>query len=357
MLRPRTRDSVADCASFGAATPSVAGPRDRRFRRVRDCRVAVPPVGVAWSDGAWDVRVCAAGFDPDLRPIAVRAESLGLDGLAVADHPGATWSPFVALASAAAVTERLGIGTAVINCGVREPLDVAADAATLQAISLGRLTLGLGAGHTPSEWSQVGGERPSPSARIDRFEEVVRAVVALLAGDTVTAKGKHVTLVDARLQVSLPAAPKLLVGGGNRRLVRLGCELADVVELGGIGRTLEDGHYHEPRWSPAQVDSAVAAFESGCDASGRRPKLGALVQHLEITEDAEVAVRRYLDQVGKVIPAEMIPSVQDVLECPYVLVGTVEELVGRLRQLHERWGFTRFTVRDLEQTAELVARL
>jgi probable F420-dependent oxidoreductase len=296
-------------------------------------------------------------FDADLRAIAARTESAGLDGVAVADHPGTTWSPFVALASAAAATDRLGIGTAVINSGVRDPLDIAVDAATLQTISAGRLTLGLGAGHTPSEWSQIGRARPSPSARIDRFEEVVRAVVALLAGDTVTTQGNHVSLTGARLQVNLPVAPKLLVGGGNRRLVRLGCEFADVVELAGIGRTLPDGHHHEPRWSPAQVDSAVAAFESGCDASARRPTLGALVQHVDVTDDAEAALRRYLDQVGNVVPAEMMPSVEDALECPYVLVGTVEELLGKLRRLHDRWGFTRFTVRTLEPAAELVSRL
>lgn len=148
-------------------------------------------------------------FDADLRATAARAETAGLDGIAVADHPGATWSPFVALVSAAAATERLGIGTAVINCGVREPLDIAADAATLQTISAGRLTLGLWAGHTLAEWSQIGRERPAPSTRMDRFEEVVRAVAALLASDGVTAAGKHIALNDARLQVSLPAAPKL----------------------------------------------------------------------------------------------------------------------------------------------------
>jgi len=296
-------------------------------------------------------------FDADLRAIAARAESAGLDGLAVADHPGMTWSPFVALTSAAVATERLGLGTAVINCGVREPLDVAADAATLQAISGGRLTLGLGAGHTPSEWSQLGRERPSPSARIDRFETVVRAVVALLAGDRVSVGGIHLSLDDARLEMSLPAFPKLLVGGGNPRLVRLGCELADVVELGGIGRTLPDGQYHEPRWSPADVDSAVAAFASSCDASGRRPTLGALVQHVEITDDAEGAVRRYLDQAAKVIPSELIPSVADVFECPYVLVGTADELVDKLRRLQRRWGFTRFTMRTLDPAAELIGRL
>jgi len=127
----------------------------------------------------------------------------------------------VALTSAAVATERLGLGTAVINCGVREPLDIAGDAATLQTISGGRLTLGLGAGHTPSEWSQLGRERPSPSARIDRFETVVRAVVALLAGDRVSVDGTHLSLADARLEMTLPALPKLLVGGGNPRLVWL----------------------------------------------------------------------------------------------------------------------------------------
>ena len=104
-------------------------------------------------------------FDADLRATAAKAEAAGLGGLAVADHPGMTWSPFVALTSAAVATERLGLGTAVINCGVREPLDIAGDAATLQAISGGRLTLGLGAGHTPSEWSQLGRERPSGHER------------------------------------------------------------------------------------------------------------------------------------------------------------------------------------------------
>ena len=303
------------------------------------------------------VELVLQAFDADLRAIARQAESAGLDGLAVADHPGMTWSPFVALTSAAVATERLGLGTAVINCGVRDPLDIAGDAATLQTISGGRLTLGLGAGHTPSEWSQLGRERPSPSARIDRFETVARAVVALLAGDRVSVDGPHLSLADARLEMTLPELPRLLVGGGNPRLVRLGCELADVVELGGIGRTLPDGHYHEPRWSPADVDSAIAAFESSCDALGRRPTLGALVQYVEITDDAEGVTRRYLDQAAKVIPAEMLPSVLDVIECPYVLVGTADELLDKLRRLQQRWGFTRFTVRTLEPAAELVGRL
>jgi probable F420-dependent oxidoreductase len=293
----------------------------------------------------------------DLQDAASQAEAEGFDGIAVADHPGSTWSPFVALAGAVGSTERLSLGTAVLNCGVREPLDIAADAATLQVLSKGRVVLGVGAGHTPSEWSQVGKRRPSPSERVDRFEEVVRSVVALLSGETVTLDGTHVHLHEARLRMDVPSAPPLLVGGGNRRLVRLGCELADVVELSGIGRTLPDGHYHEPRWSIPQVDAAVEVFEAGCSAVGRRPVLGALVQHVELTDDAEQAGRRYLDDAGRVVPAEFLPTVRELLDCPYILIGSPQDLATKIARLRQRWGFTRYTVRSLEPLIEVFATI
>lgn len=83
--------------------------------------------------------------------VARRAETLGLDALLVPDHPGATVAPFVALGAAAAVTERIGLGSNVTNGGVRESIHIAADVATLDLVSGGRARLGLGAGHTPAE--------------------------------------------------------------------------------------------------------------------------------------------------------------------------------------------------------------
>lgn len=293
----------------------------------------------------------------DLRAIASQAEAEGFDGVSVADHPGSTWSPFVALAGAASSTDRVSLGTAVLNCGLREPLDIAVDAATLQVLSQGRVVLGVGAGHTPSEWSQVGKHRPSPSERIDRFEEVVRSVNALLNGDTVTLDGRHVTLHEVHLQMELPPAPPLLIGGGHRRLVGLGCQLADIVELSGVGRTLPDGHYHEPRWSASQVDAAVADFDTGCSAHGRRPVLGALVQHVELTDDAEQAGRRFLAGAARVLPAESLPTVRDLLDSPYILIGSPQELATKFARLRDRWGFTRYTVRSLEPLTEILAAL
>jgi probable F420-dependent oxidoreductase len=297
------------------------------------------------------------GFTPDLADLATRAESAGFDGIAVADHPGSTWSPFVMLASVVGCTNRLRLGTAVINCGVREPLDIAADSATLQVLSGGRVILGVGAGHTPAEWSQIGRSRPSPSGRIERFDEVVRSVMALLRGETVTLDGSHVKLNQARLQMELPPPPSLLLGGGNRRLIRLGCELADVVELGGVGQTLPDGHYHEPRWSVAHVEAAVGAFDAACVAAGRTPVLGALVQLVEITDDAEEAAHRYLHAASEVIPAEFLPTVEDLLECPYVFIGTAAEIATKVRRLRDRFGFSRYTVRSIDPMIEVFAAL
>jgi hypothetical protein len=181
--------------------------------------------------------------------------------------------------------------------------------------------------------------------------------VSLLRGETVTVDGSHVTLSQARMQMGLPPPPSLLVGGGNRRLVRLGCELADVVEFGGVGRTRPDGHYHEPRWSLADVEAAVGAFDAACTEAARRPALGALVQHVEITNDAEEAAHRFLHTALEAIPAEFLPSVEDLLQCPYAFIGTAAEIATKVHTLHERWGFSRYTVRAIEPMIEVFAAL
>ncbi|MCM0677447.1 LLM class flavin-dependent oxidoreductase, partial [Micromonospora phytophila] len=82
--------------------------------------------------------------------LARRAEAAGFDALLAADHPGAVTSPFVALAAAGAVTTTLNLGSYVSNAGVREPILLATDVATLDVVSGGRARLGLGAGHTPA---------------------------------------------------------------------------------------------------------------------------------------------------------------------------------------------------------------
>jgi len=249
--------------------------------------------------------------------VARRAERLGFDSLYVPDHPGSCASPFVALAAAAAVTTRLRLGSYVSNAGVREPLLLASDVATLDVVSGGRAVFGLGAGHTPAEWAAVGKVRPGVRGRVDHCIAVAEATTRLLRGDGMTA--------PLPVQEKVP----LLIGGGNTRLLGWAAEHADLIGLTGLGRTLPDGHQHEVRWQPGVLDSQVALI-------GGKPA-EALVQRMEITDDAGAAYAAYAEEAGC--------SADDLAAVPYVFFGTAGEIVAKLGEVERRWGIVRFAVR------------
>jgi len=121
--------------------------------------------------------------------LAKATDHSGFDCLYVADHLGSSATPFAALAAAAVVTDTVRPGTCVLNAGLREPLSLAAELATLDALSSGRTVFGVGAGHTPAEWTMLGLEYPQAGERVDRLIELVSAVRLLLTGEPVTTRG------------------------------------------------------------------------------------------------------------------------------------------------------------------------
>jgi probable F420-dependent oxidoreductase len=271
--------------------------------------------------------------------LARRCESTGFRALLVSDHPGTGPSPFVALAAAAAVTSTLRLGSYVVNAGVRDPLLLASEVATLDVVSNGRAELGLGAGHTPSEWAMTGRTRPPPAERVQALIAVTTVVRELLAGRTVPAEAAG-ALAEVQLSGPRPVQEPLpvLVGGGNPALLRWGGAHADAVGLSGLGRTLPDGHAHTVSWSPEQVDAHVALVREGAAGAGIAiPPLEALVQHVELTDDRTAAARPLALETGL--------SVEDVLAVPYVLIGTVAQIVEQLGDARKRWGITRCVVR------------
>ncbi|WP_194813828.1 TIGR03621 family F420-dependent LLM class oxidoreductase [Nocardia sp. XZ_19_385] len=285
---------------------------------------------------------------------AQACERDGFDTLLLPDHPGACAAPFVSLAAAAAVTQRIRLGTNVINGGLWDPLPLAVEVATLDLLSAGRVDLGVGAGHNPFEWSMQGAERPSASARIARMIELTDLTRRLLAGETVSAEGEHFTVREALLTSPRPVQQRmpLRVGGNNPRLLRYAAATADIIDFTGLGRTLADGRDHETRWGVAQIDAQVDLVRRAADAAGRAPEFEVLVQHLEITDDAEAA--------ADALAAEVTGATgQDLLNAPYVLIGTLDELRSEVLEHQKRWGFGRFIVRGAsrEAAARLLAAL
>jgi probable F420-dependent oxidoreductase len=273
--------------------------------------------------------------------LARATERAGFDTLYVADHPGTSPAPFVALAAAAAVTKQIRLGTCVLNGGRWDPVALGRELATLDLLSEGRAIFGVGAGHTPAEWEMVGLHIPPPPERVDRMIELVGAVRRLLSGERVTMGGSHLTLEGAVLSEPRPIQSPipLMVGGNGRRLLTFAAGSADIVGVTGLGRTLTDGHAHDVDWSPAALNSTFDLIQKVADTTGRRPDVEALVQHVAFTDDPE----RVAGTLAQLIPGA---STADILGSPFVWIGTPESIAANLGELERRWGINRYVVRE-----------
>jgi F420-dependent oxidoreductase-like protein len=130
------------------------------------------------------------------------------------------WTMLAALAEA---TSRIRIGCQVSGMIYRHPAVLANMAATVDIISDGRLELGLGAGWNQLECDAYGIELPPVRERLDRFDEGVAAIAALLSQTVTTFGGRYVTLTDARCEpkpVQRPYPPIVIGGRGKTRTLR-----------------------------------------------------------------------------------------------------------------------------------------
>ncbi len=243
--------------------------------------------------------------------LARTLESAGFDALLVGDHPG-DGDPLVALAA----TTTLSLSTYVIRLGVREPHHVADAAATLDRFAPGRVILGVGAGHTPAEWSALGRERPGPRERVQRLMESVEAVAQLLAGERMTAHGAQIDMRDAEVIRPDHAGPiRLLIGGGHPALLTVAAQRVDIAALSGLGHTPPDGHRHTVRWSPAALTRQLATVRRAA----------------EHTENRQQALNRLVERVPGL-------SVADAVATPHALIGAADEIVDQLRRQAEELG-------------------
>ncbi len=272
--------------------------------------------------------------------LARTVEDAGFHALYAADHPGSSSSPFVALAAAAAVTERIELGTCVVNAGVWEPIALANAVATLDVVSDGRAILGVGAGHTPQEWTSSGRSFPSAGERVGRMIELVEATSSLLAGGPTSYNGRYLTLLDAVLEDPRPVRDPipLLVGGNGDRVLRFASRNADIVGITGALRTLADGHRHEVDWSQRAMRQTIAILTSAVGDARPHREIEALVQAVVVTDDRAAEARRLTEH----IPGA---SVDDLLQTPFVWIGSFVEIASKLQHTRDELGISRYVIR------------
>lgn len=206
---------------------------------------------------------------PELLQMATTAEAVGFDSLWLGDHllydlPDGSvrgpWEVYTSLAALAAVTHRVQIGSLVSSLGFHEPAMIAKMAATIDAVSDGRLVLGVGAGWNEREYRAFG--LPF-DRRVDRFEEAFDLLRRLLAGETVTHDGRYHRYERCVIDPppASPGGPLLMVGSNSPRMLSI---------------TLPHVHAWNVWWSifgnsPSRLADVVADVRRRTEEIGRDP--------------------------------------------------------------------------------------
>ena len=225
----------------------------------------------------------------DTRSAAQSAADLGYTTFWYADHfmpnapepaDGATHEAFTMLAGVAAAVPGIRLGTMVAGNTYRHPAVLAKIAATLDHVSGGRFTLGLGAGWQENEHAAYGIEFNTFGWRFDRLEETCAALRSLFAEQRTTQMGTHVQLTDAPLDpkpVQSPL-PLLIGGGGEKRTLRIVAEYAHAWNVWG---------------TPELLAHKIGVLDTHCAALDRDPSsiTRTAVALLFLTDDAEHAAK------------------------------------------------------------------
>jgi G6PDH family F420-dependent oxidoreductase len=211
----------------------------------------------------------------------VLAEEAGFDFAVISDHyfpwldvQGHAPYAWSVLGAAAQATDRIPLMT-YVTCPIRRyhPAVVAQKAATMQLLSDGRFTLGLGAGENLNEHI-VGGQWPMAAVRHEMLEEAVEIIRALWTGDTVTYSGKHFEVESAKVWDLPDTTPPIGIAVSGPRSCRLAGRQADVMIA------------VEPK-------AELATLFDQAGGSGK-PRVGQIA--LSYDPDPDVALKRAMEQ-------------------------------------------------------------
>lgn len=287
-------------------------------------------------------RLPADGWVEQIR----RIEALGYSTVFCPDHFGNQLDPTAALAMAAAVTERLHVGSLVYDVDYRHPVVYAKAAATIHLLSGGRHEFGLGAGWMETDYVEAGIPYDRPGVRIERLDEALEIVKRMWTQERTSFEGRHYRIREIAQAAELPEGerPRILVGGGGRRVLSLAGRHADIV---GINPSLPEGKVVATTaadCAPGRVREKTSWVHEAAERAGRDPgeiELNALVFVVAITDDPKGLRQALAGQSGM--------SVEEVADCPLFLTGSASEICERLEKRREETGISYIVIQGGRQ--------
>lgn len=302
--------------------------------------------------------VLAADSKEEWRAKARQVEDLGYAVLLVPDHIGSQFdvfkqlAPTPALVAAADATSSIRLGSFVFDNDFRHPVMLAKEAATLDVLSEGRFELGIGAGWVPAEYQQIGLTFDRGEVRTSRLQEAIQVIKGYFAEDPLTFSGTyyqvdHLTGYPRSLQ---RPHPPLLIGASGKRMLSLAGREANIISLG-------------PKMIPGK--DLVDVTDVGPEALTRklrwiREAAGDRFAEIEIsTLVYKVTVTEHRQQVAASVASRLDVTAQQVLDAPFFLMGTIDEVIEDVLRRREQYGMSYLSIfePDREIFAPIVARL
>ncbi|HEU4348608.1 MAG TPA: LLM class F420-dependent oxidoreductase [Actinoplanes sp.] len=288
-----------------------------------------------------------ASYDDQWR-LAQLAEQTGFDGFFRSDHylamggnglPGPTDS-WVTLGALAVQTSRIRLGTLVTSATFRLPGPLAISVAQVDAMSQGRVDLGLGSGWFEREHAAYGIPFPPLGERFERLEEQLEIISGLWASDgPYSFHGRHYQLIDSPAlpkPVQSPRPPIIVGGRGPKRTPALAARFAD--------------EFNTPFAPLAEATTLFERMREACAATGRTelPVFSSALVLCAGRDDAEVA--RRAAAIGR--------SVEEMRAAGDAVIGTPGEVVEQISRFAEA-GASRMYLQTLDLSdlnhVELVA--
>ncbi|HSA51961.1 MAG TPA: LLM class flavin-dependent oxidoreductase [Yinghuangia sp.] len=234
------------------------------------------------------------------------AEAAGFDSAWTYDH--LSWRTFrdqpwfgtvPTLAAAATATSRIRLGTLVSSPNFRHPVTFAKDVMTLDDLSDGRVTLGIGAGGTGFDATVLGHGTWPPRERQERFEEFVGLMDRLLTRPATTYRGAYYAADEARMIpgcVQRPRVPFAVAATGPRGL-RLAAGLGQAWVTFGDPKRLAG---LTPEQYVGDVEDQIRRLGDACAAENRDPgELGRILLQGSTDERALDSVGAFVDYAGR----------------------------------------------------------
>lgn len=272
--------------------------------------------------------------------LARRAERLGFDALWVVEHLltapglyGASWlEPMMALAHAAAVTERIKLATGILVAPLRHPLVVAKEVATLEALSGGRTMLGLGLGWDEREFASLG---IPLSERGGRLDELLTVLPRLLTERDVKHDGRYYRFEGVSIDPQLARVPPIWIAGGGKVATSLSRDPMSIAEpvlrrIARHGRWMSRGAGNQ-----AMVKADWQAIKAYMERQGRSADAVVFGHgnwvHLVDARDRQDALRKQRPLFERAMGAHR--PFEHLQQCYFM--GTTGEIVQRIDDLRQ----------------------